>query len=400
MFNQLSMFVENLLNLIVLSAPWLLFGFVMAAMIKAFIKLETMQRYLGGSGAWVTVKAALIGAPLPLCSCGVVPAALGLRSAGASKNATVAFLVSTPETGVDSISFTYALMGPVMAIARPIAAITSAIVAGLLVGKAESEEINARLIESEMETTKSCCAPKIESAEVIKSCCSSTVAIREEAISDDCCEPKLTVTEEKTSCCASKETMTEPVTVFEASLIERFKTSLQFAFGKMLKDIVNWLVIGLIVAALVQTFLPSDFFVALGDGFFSMLVMAVIGIPMYVCASASTPIAAGFLLAGLSPGAVLVFMLLGPASNIGTIMIIKNELGLRAVSAYLIGLVFSAFFFGFALNFLADIYQWDFVSAMQIHEHNSNTWYELLAAIVLGFFVIKALAENLKERFN
>lgn len=385
MFKHFILFTENFIDLFVLSAPWLLFGFVMAAMIQAFIKLETMQKYLGGHGAWVTVKAALIGAPLPLCSCGVVPAALGLRKAGASKNATVSFLVATPETGVDSIAFTYALMGPVMGIVRPIAAVSSAIVAGLLVGRAD-EEVSAPKVEPvNAKNTESCCASQAVVVEQSKDCCAAN-------------EPALV--EENTSCCANESQHAEAVSELNETYSKRIMAGLQFAFGKMFKDIVNWLMIGLIVAALVQTFLPSDFFEGLGDGFLSMLVMAVIGIPMYVCASASTPIAAGFLLAGLSPGAVLVFMLLGPASNIGTLMIVKNELGLRAVTAYLVGLVVTAFFFGFALNFLADMYQWDFISAMQTHEHSSTAWYEFAAALALAFFVMKALIENVMEKLQ
>jgi uncharacterized membrane protein YraQ (UPF0718 family) len=373
MFKQIELVAVNFADLFILSAPWLLFGFFMAAMIKTFLNTDTMQKHLGGNDWWSTVKAALIGAPLPLCSCGVVPAALGLRSAGASKNATVSFLVATPETGVDSVSFTYALMGPVMAVARPVAAITSAIVAGLLVGKTENLSVNNEAQESSKEKAEdSCCASKAKEPEV--------------------------VAEMKTgsACCASKVKEAQSQT----PLKQRLQAGLQFAFGKMLKDVVNWLTIGLIIAALVQTFLPSDFFEALGDGFLSMLVMAVIGIPMYVCASASTPIAAGFLLAGLSPGAVLVFMLLGPASNIGTIMIVKKELGTRAVSAYFVGLIVSAFFFGFALNFLTDFYQWNFVSAMQIHAHDSVAWYEILASVALASLMIKALAQNAMTKFS
>ena len=380
MYKQLILVFENLSDLFILSAPWLLFGFFMAAMIKVFLKTETMHKHLGGSGWWSTVKAAFIGAPLPLCSCGVVPAALGLRSAGASKNATVAFLVATPETGVDSVSFTYALMGPVMAIARPVAAISSAIVAGLLVGKAESvhEKHEAQALASvNTDSTNN-----INNTEA--SCCAKETKEKEK----DCCATKI----EEPDCCASKAN--EPKKQIQAPLKLRLQEGLQFAFGKMLKDVVNWLIIGLIIAALVQTFLPTDFFEALGDGFLSMLVMAVIGIPMYVCASASTPIAAGFLIAGLSPGAVLVFMLLGPASNIGTLMIVKNELGMRAVSAYFIGLVVSAFFFGFLLNYLTAIYGWNFMASVQEHQHDTVAWYEILASIVLAVLMAKALVQN------
>ncbi len=132
--------LNNFIELFLESAPWLLLGFSVAGLIKALVPADYLSRHLGGNSSWTTVKAALIGAPLPLCSCGVVPAALSLRKSGASKNATVAFLVSTPETGVDSVSVSYALLGPVMAIVRPIAAICSAIVAGSLVGRANQDE--------------------------------------------------------------------------------------------------------------------------------------------------------------------------------------------------------------------------------------------------------------------
>jgi uncharacterized membrane protein YraQ (UPF0718 family) len=349
MFNLLDHFyslANSFFNLFVISAPWLLFGFVIAALIKAFVNMDLMHKYLGGNSLWVSVKAALIGAPLPLCSCGVVPAALGLRASGASKNATVSFLVATPETGVDSVSFTYALMGPVMAIARPIAAISSAIVSGFLVGNAEDE------VSSEIVPSKPCCASK------------------------NTCE---------------EETVNAPI---EKSFSEKLKEGFVFSFGKMLRDIVNWLLFGLFIAAVVQTFVPSSFFEVLGDGFLSMLVMAVIGIPMYVCATASTPIAAGFLLAGLSPGAVLVFMLLGPASNIGTLMIIRKELGTRAVTAYLSGIVASAFAFGFAMNALSEKFGWDFTKVVNAHQHESFSVFAYLSALTLALFVLRALWVN------
>ena len=133
------MLFANFAELFLESAPWLLLGLILAGLLKVFVPMAWMQKQLGGHGVKSVVKAALIGAPLPLCSCGVIPAAVGLRRSGASKAATTSFLVSTPETGVDSITVSYVLLGPFMAIIRPIAAITSAIVAGLLVGKDEAE---------------------------------------------------------------------------------------------------------------------------------------------------------------------------------------------------------------------------------------------------------------------
>ena len=127
--------ISNFWELFVLSAPWLMLGLLIAGIINVYLPKDFLNKHLGSDGLLTTIKAALIGAPMPLCSCGVIPAALGLRRAGASKSATTAFLVSTPETGIDSISVSYVLLGPFMAIIRPIAAVTSAIVAGVLVGR-------------------------------------------------------------------------------------------------------------------------------------------------------------------------------------------------------------------------------------------------------------------------
>ena len=127
--------LNNFWHLFLLSAPWLMLGLFIAGLLNVYLPANFLNRHLGKEGLWTTVKAAFIGAPMPLCSCGVIPAAIGLRRAGASKSATTAFLVSTPETGVDSVSVSYVLLGPFMAVIRPIAAVCSAIVAGVLVGK-------------------------------------------------------------------------------------------------------------------------------------------------------------------------------------------------------------------------------------------------------------------------
>ena len=140
-------------NLLVESAPWLLIGYLLAGIISQVIPSEWVHNQLAKPGFVSIVKGALIGAPLPLCSCGVIPTALAVRKAGASKGATSSFLVATPETGVDSISFSYAVLGPVFAIARPIAALTSAIIAGVLVNSFDKEDEVAEPVKAE----SSCC---------------------------------------------------------------------------------------------------------------------------------------------------------------------------------------------------------------------------------------------------
>ena len=298
--------------------------------------------------------------------------ALGLRRAGASKSATTAFLVSPPETGVDSISVSYVLLGPFMAIIRPIAAVTSANTAGVLVGK----EINtAQASDKEISPEqKSCCAKK--QVEVIeeKACCSSKKTTEQ-------------IEDKPSSCCASnakKETASA-----------KLKRAFAFSANKLLSDTAKWLMIGLFFAALVQTYVPQDFLVQYGSGIWAMLAAIIISIPMYICATASTPIAAGLLLSGVSPGAVLVFMLAGPATNVATLGVVGSELGRRAVIAYLTGVVGVALAFGFLTDYLVSKY--DFKVAPSLHEshHVLPMWLEYGAGILLAALIIRLIWRKL-----
>jgi len=336
-------FLKNLLELCLEAAPWLVLGLVIGGLIKALIPTSLLQKHLSGNDASSVVKAALFGAPLPLCSCGVIPAALGLRRAGASKPATVSFLVATPETGIDSVSISYALLGPFMAIVRPIAAITSAITAGLLVGKAEERQTVA-VASSATET--SCCgsSDKTEKAEkvvveepVVTSCCGGSSNNKETA------KPA----EETTSCCGSSDSSSKDSSKGSSngssqqiameshpdSFLHKAWNGVVYSFTDLFDKVLFWLVIGLVFAALVQTFVPVTFLAEWGSGLPAMLLMLVVGIPMYVCATASTPIAAGLLLAGISPGTAMVFLMAGPATNISTLGLIGKELRKRSLNA-------------------------------------------------------------------
>jgi uncharacterized membrane protein YraQ (UPF0718 family) len=352
-------FFSNFFALFIESAPWLLLGFFVAGLIKSFVPEDLMSRQLGGRGLWVTVKAALLGAPLPLCSCGVVPAALGLRRGGASKNATVSFLVATPETGVDSIAVSYALLGPVMAVVRPIAAICSGILAGFLVGRSETNELPAS--GSQVQGQEACCAEN-----------------KTESVAQ--------------SCCASKREN-------KTTLTQRIAVGLKFSFHDMLRDISFWLLVGLLFAAAVQTWVPESFLTQWGSGFAAFVVMALIGVPMYICATASTPIAAGLLMAGVSPGAVLVFMMAGPATNLGTLAIVGRELGQRALVAYLSGVIIASFVFGYLLDLFVAKQGIDI--AAQVHEHGAMEGFVgYIAATVLAIAMLRIVLLSLKARFT
>lgn len=339
-----SELVSNFIQLFVESATWLILGFLVAGIIKAFIPVALLSKHLGQSGPWAVTKAALLGAPLPLCSCGVIPASMGLRRNGASKSATTSFLISTPETGVDSIAISYALLGPFMAVIRPIAAVSSAITAGLLVGKEESVLPPA----SEKSTSTSCCASK------------------------KAAQPE------------------------QLSLLDRMRSGIRFTFIDLVYDITLWLLIGLGFATLILTFIPGDFLAQWGDGFLAFVVMALIGVPMYICATSSTPIAAGLLFSGVSPGAVLVFMLVGPATNIATVALVKRELGTRALAAYLGSVVGVGFIFAWLTNYLADQWQLDFTVQTQHAHAMAHTPLAYAASVLLAGLMGYALLRKVK----
>ena len=384
----MTLFMEFLNNLLALSleaAPWLVLGLVIGGLIKALIPTELLHKHLSGNGFPSIVKAALFGAPLPLCSCGVIPAALSLRKAGASKPATVSFLVSTPETGIDSVSISYALLGPFMAIVRPIAAITSAITAGLLVGKSEDsvDKEHAVMATSTKEGETSCCSSEASKPEPVveTSCCSSEKA-------QSIAEP---------SCCSS-ETQDSDTIVMEShpySWLHKAWDGIVYSFVDLFDKVLFWLFIGLVFAAAVKTFVPVTFLAEWGSGLPAMLVMLVVGIPMYVCATASTPIAAGLLLAGVSPGTAMVFLMAGPATNISTLGVIGKELGRRSLIAYLSGVGFVALITGFIVDYLVVKLSID-VQGQIAHNHDMVpsviAWAALLLLIAV---VIKLKASKL-----
>jgi len=342
-------FLSNLLELGLEAAPWLVLGLVIGGLIKALVPTSFLQKHLSGNGFVSIVKAALFGAPLPLCSCGVIPAALGLRRAGASKPATVSFLVSTPETGVDSVTISYALLGPFMAIVRPIAAVASAIVAGLLVGRSQDDSVDTHEHDEH----------KHEHAEV-SSCCSS-----KSTESDSCCSSsKSTKTD---SCCSRSSDASEDAK--KKTFWQEAWAGIVYSFDSLFVDVLFWLVIGLVFAALVKTYVPVTFLSEWGGGLPAMLVMLLIGIPMYVCATASTPIAAGLLLAGVSPGTAMVFLMAGPATNISTLGIIGKELGQRSLIAYLTGVGIVTLLTGFIVDYLVGLWNID-VQAQIAHSQD------------------------------
>lgn len=277
-------------------APYLLFGFLMAGVLSAFISPDTVERHLGGRGIWPVFKASLFGVPLPLCSCGVIPVAASLRRHGSSKGATTAFLLSTPQTGVDSLLVTYSLLGPVFAVFRPVAAFVTGLVGGYLVDGVEAR------------------ADAGEAAEV-------------PACTDECC---------------SDERAKNP-----------FVHALRYGFVTLPRDIGRSMLVGLLAAGAIAALVPDDFFAGmLGVGIVGMLVMMAVGIPLYVCATASVPIAAALIAKGVSPGAAFVFLVTGPATNVAAVTTMWKVLGRRTTLLYLATVAVMALLSGMILDSL------------------------------------------------
>jgi uncharacterized membrane protein YraQ (UPF0718 family)/copper chaperone CopZ len=280
-------------------APYLLFGFMMAGVLHVLIPRERIFAHFSQNTIWSVVKAALFGVPLPLCSCGVIPVAAHLRKQGASRGATISFLSSTPTTGVDSILATYSLLGPLFAVIRPVAAFF----AGFLSGSV-----------------------------------TSLVVKGEEA----------PVTQEKTGMACELCIQTAP---HSHPLAERGKSVLHYAFVELLGETATWLVIGILIGGVLGAVLPQPLIgTYLGTAWLSYPLMLVTGIIMYVCATGSIPIAASLIAKGMSPGAGLIFLIVGPATNTATLSFVAGRLGKKTLVSYLAALSFTALVFGLALD--------------------------------------------------
>lgn len=286
-------FVRTLLNILNEMSPYILLGLLIAGLLHAFVPSSAMSRHLSGTGFKSVVKGAMIGVPLPLCSCGVLPTAVALHRSGASKASSASFLIATPQTGVDSIAATYSLLGPAFAVIRPVAALLTSVAGGLVVGRTEVAE------------TKACPAQPHEE---------------------------------------------EPV---RTTFLHKLKDTFVYGFHTMLASIGKWLMIGLIIGALITMFVPADALAALGDHpLLAMLAVVAIAVPMYVCATGSIPIALSLMLKGLSPGAAFVLLMAGPAANFASITVISRTMGRRAAAAYIGSIVAGAIAFGLLIDYM------------------------------------------------
>lgn len=342
------------------ASPWLLLGFAVAGAMHVLAPQSLMQRWLGAGRKWAVVRAAAIGVPLPLCSCSVIPAAAALRAGGASRGASAAFAISTPEVDAPSIALTWGMIGPWLAIARPIAALATAVGVGWAVDRMIPDGTTTHAARTD---TSGCC----HTAQPVPGA----------------------------SCCARAPENTH-------RLAGPWSRGATFSLITLPRNLAVWILLGLALSAAVSALVPPDWFTQIAHidhtGALTKLAALVIGVPWYVCATASTPLAAALIAAGLSPGAALVFLLAGPATNPATMGWVFKDLGVRALAIYLAGIALTSLAAGFALDLVIPVGAIHATDAAAAHDH--GTPLHTASAFVLLALLVPGAMTVLASRFN
>ena len=327
--------ITEFINILNAMSPYLLLGFLVAGLLHAYMPKQVYSRYLSKKGFKSVFLSALFGVPLPLCSCGVIPTAMSLKKEGATDGATVSFLIATPQTGVDSILATYGVLGLPFAIIRPVIALIVGVVGGLFTDKFS------------------------KSKEVV-------------------------VEESATKCSCSSHTQSH----------SKIVTALKYGFVDMLQDLGLWLAIGLVVAAAITAFVPHSVFATLNENYLlNIVVVLLLSIPMYICSTGSIPIALSLLMNGVSPGAALVFLMAGPATNVATLTVVKKVLGTRTTLLYLLSIIIGALGFALLIDFCLPP-EW-FVSELiaanaTAHCEGGAAWWEIASSALFVVLLIGA----------
>jgi len=340
MLETAGTYLRELVGLVNEMSPYLLLGFLFAGVLRVVFPRHVITRYMGQNNFRSVFNASLLGVPMPLCSCGVLPAGIGFYKSGASRGPTISFLISTPQTGVDSILATYSLLGLPLAIIRPVVALFTGLLGGVLGNAVERNSLDEKDGSSEGEEQ------------------------------------------------------------YERSVKELFR----YGFVELIQDISKWLVIGMLVAALLSVLIPGDFFTStISNEYLAMLLMIAASVPLYICATGSIPIAAVLMMKGLAPGAALVLLMAGPATNIATMAVIGNSLGKRSLWVYLFTIIGGALLSGILVNELLPR-EW-FTGAISglAHEHDHPTgWFKwassaILLVLIMNGYLLKLLSAQ-KER--
>ena len=323
-----------------LLAPFMLIGLLLAGILHVFIPRHMIQRLMGGKGLLSVITSAAIGIPLPICSCAVVPVSIELCRKGASKPSIMSFLITTPESGSDSILITWGLLGPFMAIARPIASFFSALLAGFF-----------------------------------------AIGLLRDSDKNEVGEKEDTGCHDHGEECLDDESY--------AGIFQSFKRIWSYAFKKMADEIVFSLLVGLLLAGLIIVAFPDNLAMyGLEKGVIPMLIMLVVSVPLYMCASASTPIAAALIVKGISPGAAMVFLLAGPATNVTTIVMLTKQFGGRFVRIYLACIIGGALISGCVFDYLLVLSGTHIIPTMSMDSHSIIGTFQWVSALLLIALIV------------
>lgn len=331
-------YITPLTELLNEMTPFLLLGFLIAGVLHEFVPRRIYASRLAGNNFSSVFWAALFGVPLPLCSCGVIPTATSLYREGASRGATVSFLISTPQTGVDSILATASVIGIPFAIIRPVVAFITAMLGGIITNRICKSEANTIEQTTQLPTHK--------------------------------------------------------------SFAKKIIGTLRYGFIDMIQDIGKWIVIGLVIAAVITVVIPDDFFVSFSKyPLLNMFMVLLVSMPMYLCATGSIPIAAALMLKGLSPGAALVLLMAGPATNMATMLVINKVLGRKTLITYLITIIAGAIGFGLLIDYVAPAEWFSNITHRHIAGccNIATPWWQTTSSVIFMILLITSFVLKFKK---
>ncbi len=338
----ITTFLNDFVKILGEMAPYLLLGFFFAGLLYAFIPQNKIERYFNGKSLKSSALASIFGIPLPLCSCGVIPTGMAFYKNGASKGGTVSFLISTPQTGVDSILATFSLMGLPFAIIRPIAALVTGITGGLITGVVTNNEPEKKTFQEQAEKAR--------------------------------------------------------------TLSQKMVDVFRYGFVEFIQDISKWLVIGLVLAAIISALIPNDFFELLNmPPIVQMSLILVVSVPLYICATGSIPLAAILILKGVSPGAAFVLLMAGPATNAATITMIGKVLGKKSLVSYLITIIAGAIGFGLIIDYALPAHWFSEIANQHLHHYHGGylNWWQIASGIILAALIINGyIQKNFRSKNN
>ena len=339
----MEQYIKPLIDLLNEMTPYLLLGFLIAGILKEFVPRKLYASKLSRNSFSSVFWAAMFGIPLPLCSCGVIPTAASLRREGASRGATVSFLISTPQTGVDSILATASVLGTPFAICRPVVALATALMGGCATNLWVKDEGNTAITNNRVTETKK-------------------------------------------------------------SFWRKCAGTLHYGFIEMMQDIGKWIVIGLVIAAIITIAIPDDFLIGLNRyPLLNMLVVLAFSVPMYLCATGSIPIAAALMLKGLSPGAALVLLIAGPATNVAAMLVINKVLGRKTLFIYLLSIITGAIGAGLVIDYLlpAEWFALADSGSHSCHCHSESTpWWQITSSILFTVLLVVAMTMRYLKKGN